>query len=213
VLHAAVSQRQNLVGAMITGNKDRLPVDFPPVPGHAPLALLLAVGVIGGAFAYLRAVGWTDGYGAQRQQAKLSAASAQPSLWTAECGPCHLAYPAYMLPTRSWQRMLREQKDHFGEDLSLPERKLAALEQHAVGDAAAPRWFALMLQASVAPGTSPQKITDTDFWRARHRRIEDKRFKTAPVSGKHDCAACHGDAASGIFSPRLIHIPESSSTS
>ena len=206
VAYGSHAHKQNLVGAMITGNKQHLPPDFPSVASHLSMALALAAAVTGGSYAYLHATGWTESYASLREQAKSSVVAS--SAWTSECSECHLAYPAQLLPARSWQRMLAEQQAHFGDDLGLPAAKLAALGDHASRAAAAPGWAGMMMQASVAANDAPQRITETEFWRQRHRRITKEQFKSDQVAGKHDCGACHADALSGIFSPRLIQIPE-----
>ena len=55
-----------------------------------------------------------------------------------ECGACHMAYAPQMLPTRSWQAIMGNLGDHFGENASLPAADgatiLAYLVAHA-GDA------------------------------------------------------------------------------
>jgi len=211
VAYGSYAHRQNLVGAMISGNKRGLPQEFPAVPRHLPVALTLVAGVLGGSFTYLHNTGWTDSYARLRQEAKAS--PARPSLWVDECSSCHLAYPVQFLPARSWQRMLLEQKEHFGDDLGLSEEKLAALRDFAKRGASEPQWAGMMLQASIPANAAPQRITETDFWQHRHRRIAKEQFKSDKVAGKHDCEACHADALSGIFSPRLIRIPEGGSKS
>ena len=36
-----------------------------------------------------------------------------------ECSACHLAFPAAMLPSTSWSRLMSSLESHFGEDASL----------------------------------------------------------------------------------------------
>ena len=36
-----------------------------------------------------------------------------------ECGSCHLAFPASMLPASAWTRMMADLKNHFGDDASI----------------------------------------------------------------------------------------------
>lgn len=206
VAHGSYSHRQNLVGAMISGDKNGLPLGFPRVPRHLAVALGLAATILGGSYAYLHNTGWTESYTGLRQEAKASAT--KPTLWTEQCGSCHLAFPVQFLPARSWQRMLLEQDKHFGDDLGLSADKLAALRDFTRLGVAEPQWAGMMFQASIAADASTQRITETDFWLHRHRRIAKERFNSDKVAGKHDCEACHADAWSGIFLPRLIQIPE-----
>lgn len=126
--------------------------------------------------------------------------------WFRECRECHLAYSPALLPARSWERMLREQDRHFGEDLSLPAAKIELLRQSI--DAAPPSWSAWKLARSAAPGESPQKISELPYWRAAHRRIPAAQFSAPHSAGRHDCQACHRDALSGIFHPRMIRTPK-----
>ena len=46
-----------------------------------------------------------------------------------ECSACHMAYPAGMLPARSWRALMGDLSNHFGEDASLPEETRAAMKQ------------------------------------------------------------------------------------
>ena len=52
-----------------------------------------------------------------------------------ECGSCHVAYPASLLPASSWQRIMLGLDQHYGSDASLDAdttRQIGAwLQQHA----------------------------------------------------------------------------------
>jgi mono/diheme cytochrome c family protein len=51
-------------------------------------------------------------------------------------------------------------------------------------------------------------MTATRFWKYMHDRIPASVFKSKAVGGPSNCAACHQDAASGLFSPFAIELPE-----
>ena len=42
------------------------------------------------------------------------------ALYAQECGSCHMAYPPGLLPGRSWQRLMGNLADHFGDNAELP---------------------------------------------------------------------------------------------
>lgn len=42
----------------------------------------------------------------------------------AQCGDCHMIFPARMLPSRSWTAILSRMDDHFGENAAIPEKDL-----------------------------------------------------------------------------------------
>jgi hypothetical protein len=201
---SSVLHRENLVGAMFSGRKvvhGGGPADVPARRGVAVAWVAAAIGV---ALLYLFSSGWTSDYAAARAQAK--AAKPAPTRWTKECGGCHLAYSPALLPQRSWDRMMREQGEHFGEDLSLSSAAAKAL----LAEAAAPRpepWAAWKLASSAPANESPQRITDLRFWRRVHRGLAESSFKPPVSQGRFDCESCHLDAASGIFHPRMIQRP------
>jgi cytochrome b len=201
---SSVLHRENLVGAMLTGRKRVHAGESIDAPARRGVAISLAIAAAGVAGLYLVSSGWPSGYAQDRAQVRASKAEATP--WTKECGGCHLAYAPSLLPQRSWERMMREQAEHFGEDLSLSPAAAQALLGEARA-AHATSWAAWKLMASAAPGDSPQRITELRFWRHAHRDLPDTAFKAPVSSGRHDCESCHLDAASGIFQPRMIQRP------
>ncbi|MDH5218993.1 MAG: diheme cytochrome c, partial [Gammaproteobacteria bacterium] len=41
------------------------------------------------------------------------------SLYKEECSACHMAYQPGLLPARSWEKMMDNLADHFGENAEL----------------------------------------------------------------------------------------------
>jgi cytochrome b len=194
--------RENLVAAMFSGRK-LLHEGGGDAPARRGVAFALATVALGTAGAYLWTSGWASSYAAARAQQK--AVKAAPSRWNKECGGCHLAYSPALLPVRSWERMLREQADHFGEDLSLSPNVAKALLEEARADRTS-TWAAWKLARS-GGNDSPQRISELRFWRRAHERLAANAFKPPVSQGRHDCESCHLDAASGIFHPRMIQRP------
>jgi cytochrome b len=193
--------RENLVRAMVTGRKRSHGDAAAEAPSRAALGAAMLLIVITTATAYVawnvpREVTMRADFERDAKR-KLSSQA-----WFRECSDCHLAYSPALLPARSWERMLREQDRHFGEDLSLPQAKIERLRQAIA--TAPPSWAAWKLARSAAPGDEPQKITELPYWREAHRRIPAARYSAPTSAGRHDCEACHRDALSGIFHPRMI---------
>jgi cytochrome b len=201
---SSVLHHENLVAAMVNGRKAVHEPGSAEVPARRGVALALALAATGAIGLYLSSSGWTSGYAATRAQAR--AQKPAPTPWAKECGGCHLAYVPALLPQRSWERMMREQAEHFGEDLSLSSAAAKALLDEARANAR-PSWAEWKLAASAPAAESPQRITELRFWRRAHHDLPESAFR-APVSlGRHDCESCHLDAASGIFHPRMIQRP------
>ena len=193
--------RENLALAMVTGRKNDHEAGEPDAHASAGLAvaaLLLAAAAI---IAYLS---WHVPQDVRRRVAAEERAKAMlaSQAWTRECKSCHLAYSPALLSAASWERMLKEQDRHFGEDLSLSDTALRRLRQ-SIG-ATPPSWAAWKLESSSSMLDAPQRITELPFWRAAHARIEERRFRPPSANGRYECEACHRDAASGIFHPRMI---------
>ena len=193
--------RENLAKAMVTGNKIAHEDGCMDAPARLGLGFALVLAAVAGALVYL---GWHVPDDASKRAARED--QAKPALagtaWSKECGSCHLAYPPALLPLRSWERTTREQDKHFGEDLSLSAASIARLLQAAGAPPAS--WGEWKLARSAPSGEAPLRITELGFWRHVHHDIPDVRFKAPGANGRHDCEACHRDAASGIFHPRMI---------
>jgi cytochrome b len=200
---SSVVHRENLVAAMFSGRK-LLHDGGTDAPARRGIAVALAAIAIGTTGAYLWTSGWTSSYASARAQVR--AAKPTPTRWTKECGGCHHAYSPALLPMRSWERMMREQSEHFGEDLSLSRTAAKALLDDASADRTS-TWAAWKLAASAGASDSPQRITELRFWRRAHHDLPERAFKPPVSQGRHDCESCHLDSASGIFHPRMIQRP------
>jgi len=112
-----------------------------------------------------------------------------------------MAYAPQMLPTRSWQAIMGNLGDHFGENASLPAADgatiLAYLVAHA-GDAPSTANGRRFMRGIPADAT-PLRLTDTRFWKRGHGEIAAASFATPNVKSKANCVACHSGAAAGQY--------------
>jgi cytochrome b len=124
------------------------------------------------------------------------------------CGDCHVVYHPSLRNGETWETIMGNLDDHFGEDASLPADQVDQLRSYLEANAAE-RWdtrAANMFRTD--DPQDPLRITATAFWRYRHHGIDPAVFKRSKVGAKSNCNACHGDATAGLFSPQAIHIPE-----
>ena len=132
--------------------------------------------------------------------------------WKEECGACHLAFPAGMLPARSWKKMMDELADHFGEDASLDDQVVVAsitrylVENAADSPNATPRMR--RIAASISPAETPQRITETPFFKYQHDEVPASIWKRKTVGSPANCGACHTKAETGSYVEREIRIPK-----
>jgi cytochrome b len=210
VLVESVLHRENLVAAMVSGCKRG---EGAAASGYRPVGFALLLAALLGAGASFS--GYLLASPQQPYRPFIGPMLPDNALWRTECGSCHLAYHPVLLPARSWDRLLREQADHFGDDLALDAGTVAAIGTFLRAYAAERELTeaAWKTHTTTPPGESPLRISETRYWRARHRDISDAVFDTKPVAGRHDCAACHLDAEQGTFEDAAMHIPRAGARS
>ena len=121
-------------------------------------------------------------------------------LFTSECGACHMAYPAALLPARSWQAIMGNLADHFGENASLDPDAATRISDYLLANAADAGGRQSNVLRGLAAGDVPLRITDTPWWKRQHDEVSRAAFKRADVKSASNCVACHGQgAARGVF--------------
>ena len=128
-----------------------------------------------------------------------------------ECGSCHMAYPAGLLPARSWVTLMGGLTDHFGDNAELPPEQVQAITAWLVANAADTRpdhEIAARIAASVAPDQVPLRIMDVPWLRQEHDEIPASVLAADPtLRSLSACASCHPDAAQGRFDEDAIRLP------
>ncbi len=115
----------------------------------------------------------------------------------AECGSCHVAYPAQLLPRAAWGVVLGNLDRHYGVDASLDDATLAAVS----------RQFAAPKGAPAAPGAALPRITTATWFRDEHDEVSAATWRRPAVRSAANCDACHPRAASGDFEEDRVSIP------
>ncbi|HZP85385.1 MAG TPA: cytochrome b/b6 domain-containing protein [Burkholderiales bacterium] len=202
VIAGSHADRENLAGAMVTGYK-RARQGFDSVPAHAGIAAALVIGIALAAAMYFQP--YASATAAKPYRPFTHAPLPTNATWQAECGSCHIAFHPSLLTARSWDRLLAQQQEHFGEDLGLEQKTIEDLRTYARAHAAerleSP--VAWKMAKSGPTGDAPIEITATRYWQHRHASIDAVTWKSVK---KSDCGACHLDAEAGTFEPGAIHI-------
>ncbi len=125
-----------------------------------------------------------------------------------ECGACHLAYPPQLLDAHSWLHVMNGLDKHFGSDASLDagnnNARRAAITDF-LGRNAGGRKTGITADAK---GQPLLRISDTAYFRRKHREVEPAVWKRPSIKSPANCAACHTRAADGDYSERSITIPK-----
>lgn len=115
-----------------------------------------------------------------------------------ECSACHLAFPAAMLPSTSWTRLMSSLESHFGEDASLDEDSVTAITNYLNSNSADSSWIGNRFSRGQT-NDWPIRITETDHWLREHKNQSFKNALNFEDINKSDCVACHDKAAKGDF--------------
>ncbi len=190
--------REWLIGAMLTGWKrapDGSPTPRPRAPWAAPLAALAVAATVGGgmALSHLPKAGWHP----------------LPPLpaYAQECGTCHMAYHPSLLSADSWRQVMAHLDTHYGENAGLPPQRRDAIAQWLTANAAE-QWDTLAShRLGRAPLAADGLLSSNSWWKRKHRHLDPAVFQRAAIKTSENCAACHRDATSGLFTPQAIHIP------
>jgi cytochrome b len=194
--------RENLVAAMLTGDKPAHPPaeGAPLAPAHPRAALAIMLALLAASTTAIAALTALPGRG-------VPPATLDP-VFALQCGACHLAFPPSLAPAVTWDGILADLKHHFGADATLSPEQVAQIRTWLDANAAG-HWDTLPSHLlGVAAADRSLRITDTPGWRRRHRDIAEVVFTAKPIYRRSNCAACHADAATGLFAPEDIAIPD-----
>lgn len=144
----------------------------------------------------------------QKTQLDFSPVIDQPYL--AECGSCHFAFQPGLLPQRSWEKIMAELDNHFGDNAEMEPQFHAKILNYLVANSAEHSSYlrSQNLNASIKLNETPVRITDMLYFRRKHNEIPDKLVKGNPETGSFShCNTCHRHAGQGLYNEHDILIP------
>ena len=80
-----------------------------------------------------------------------------------ECGARHFAYPAAMLPTTSWRKIMETLENHFGEDASLDTQTMQAITTYLVANAGDTKLWSEQFVRGLDKRNPPIRITEPNI--------------------------------------------------
>lgn len=131
-------------------------------------------------------------------------------LYSEECGSCHMAYPAAMLPIGSWLGIMAGLEDHFGESAEVDPGTQQQLEIYLLSGAADNRGYQSRRNAGAASSLVKPvlRITELSYFVRKHDEVPS-RWVTGndKVGSFSQCDSCHQTAAQGDFDDDGVVIP------
>ena len=102
-------------------------------------------------------------------------------LYLENCAGCHLPLPPQVLPTNSWQDILNNTKNHYGESLPATNNLTTQLIWN---------YLRFSSRSALEGERTPQYITNSRYFKALHPQID------LPKPTNHQsCSLCHPAAA------------------
>ncbi len=118
-------------------------------------------------------------------------------LYAAECGSCHVPYAPRLLATPAWERIIAGLDRHFGVDAGVDAATAAKLRAYLAANAPAP--------GGKRDDPAATRITQARWFVHEHRKVLATPAGAAPRAS--DCAACHPQAARGLFDEHDVRVP------
>lgn len=147
-------------------------------------------------------------------KSKTGVASVEKEQYPKACGTCHFAYQPGLLPVLSWEQLMNQLDDHFGEKLEIPQGDVNLIRSHLLDNAAGRVNFELSNQIMSAQATTdnpaPLRITETAFFIQKHKGIPPQEVSgNQAIASFSYCDSCHTKASSGSYAPSEVQIPGS----
>lgn len=108
-----------------------------------------------------------------------------------ECSDCHMVFPPETLPRASWEAIINDLDNHYGENAALPADTVKEILDFHVRNAsdvsnvrAARKWRASGFFT---------RITDAPRFRDKHGDCQPGVWAHEKVQSKANCLACHAD--------------------
>ena len=141
---------------------------------------------------------------------KPDVAAVNNTRYQTECSSCHMAYPAGLLPARSWEKIMSGLSDHFGDNAELDAQTTMELTRYLVDNSADKSNYrrSRQIMRSLTPEAVPLRISEVPYIRNKHDEIPPRLIRgNAKVGSLSNCSACHQNAQQGSFREAEINIP------
>ena len=142
---------------------------------------------------------------------RVEVAALEPSnAYQQACASCHMLYAPSMLPARSWQKMMSNLNNHFGDNAEVTAVVNAEVMAYLKRNAAEndKRRYAKSMLGLLKDEETPDYISDTKYFKLMHDAVKPRMVLGNPdVRSFARCEACHSQAQQGKFNRIEAIIP------
>ena len=135
----------------------------------------------------------------ESQRPGVSPVKFQP--YTENCGSCHFPYQPGLLPTTSWEKVMSNIDNHFGETLNLSSAESRAMTQYLLNNSAGHFNDDISINTLLSLKYDPivMRVTQTPYFIKTHSQLgEADKMKDIG-----QCNSCHKQAAQGLYNLSL----------
>ena len=108
-----------------------------------------------------------------------------PKTYIAECGSCHVAYPAQLLPGGNWNNIINNLSKHYGSDASLDSKTSKEILSYLQNNSSSKS-----IQNNI-----DNRITKLNWFKREHSEIN-----LAKKDSFSNCSSCHKMSDTGNYS-------------
>jgi cytochrome c2 len=144
-----------------------------------------------------------------KEEEGATVAAATDKQYIQECSACHMAYPPGLLPARSWEKLLSNLGDHFGENAELGADAVQSIKAYLAKNAADKVANSLSRNFARSIGAAtPLRISEVPYFKREHREVSSRMVEDNPqVKSFSRCEVCHTRAPQGSFNENEVNIP------
>ncbi len=129
-------------------------------------------------------------------------------LFYEECASCHTLYPPFLLPKKSWVKIMNNLENHFGDDASLDKDTNSKITDFLTKNSAEYSTKEASFYILNSIKGEQIAITKTPYWIKKHKNIDKNIFKSKKIISKANCKACHSKIEKGLTEDNQIKIPK-----
>ncbi|MBI9047355.1 MAG: diheme cytochrome c [Anaerolineaceae bacterium] len=126
------------------------------------------------------------------------------------CGGCHFTYQPFLLPSASWNSLMDNLDDHFGQVVELNADEVKTLRKYLDLNAAdhSNNKISRKITKSIS-GEPVLRISEVPYIVRKHKDddIPANVFQRKSVGSLGNCSACHTKADQGIYDDDYVRIP------